>query len=201
MNFQTISLAKVIRILIVTALSIIIFIFITGLNRDYEPLIGYVDQVDQDKFSGEWYIVSNIPYFAEKGKVASKAIYKRKGPNSFDDIFESKDGAFDKPIDRIVGKATSLNAENTKWRSTFYWLISFEFEVLYVDEDYTTMVLGHRSRDYGWVMSRTKTVSQDTINRAMSVFTKNGYDITKFELVPQTPDQLHNTNIQLFQGI
>jgi len=162
-------------------------------------LISSIDYVDLEKFSGQWYVISNIPYFAERDKVATKTTYTRSGPKSFDDIFESKDGAFDLSMDRIVGRAESLNEKNTKWRSTFYWLISFEFEILYADPDYTTIFLGHRSRDYGWVMARTKTVPQDTINKALTIFANNGYDITRFRLVPQHPEQLNNTNVKLFQ--
>lgn len=190
---------RIIRYGIVTVISITVFTIITGSNRDSKPLISSIDYVDQGQFSGKWYVIANIPYFAEKGKVATTTTYIRNSPNSFDDVFESKDGGFDKPTDTIIGNAISLNPNNTKWRSSFYWLISFEFEILYINDDYSTMLLGHRSRNYGWVMSRTKTISQETINQALTVFSNNDYDITRFKLVPQTQAQLNSTEVKLFQ--
>jgi len=86
--------------------------------------------VDADRFIGEWYVISNIPYFAERNKVASKTIYRKVGENQYQDIFESRDGSFDSEIDQLVGSVKSLNAQNTQWQSTFYWVMRFKFEVI-----------------------------------------------------------------------
>jgi len=188
------------RIALTIATVVFILIVINSSNKSARPLSSAVDYIDLEKFAGEWFVISNIPYFAEKGKVATKTTYIRTGENTFDDVFESKDGSFDKPVDKITGQAISLNKKNTTWKSTFYWLINFEYEILYVDSEYTIMLLGHRSRDYGWLMSRTNTVSQKTLNTALTVFANNGYDITKFKLVPQVPAQIGNTKIALFQN-
>jgi len=193
MSTQKSTHTKTIRIITILFILVMIFLAASNAMKKSEPFNTNIDYIDQEKFSGEWYVISNIPYFAEKGKVATKTTYTRRGPGLFDDIFESKDGSFDKPIDKITGQATSLNKQNTKWKSTFYWFISFEYEVLHVDQDYNIMLLGHRSRDYGWLMSRTKTIPQKDLNKALTVFAENGYDTSKFKLVPQTPEQLSNT--------
>jgi len=183
------------RISIALLLLIPIFLAFNSTFSEETPFNTGLTHVNTEKFSGEWYVISNIPYFAENGKVATKTTYTRRDSNLFDDVFESKDGSFNKPTDRVIGKAKSLNKENTKWKSTFYWFISFEYEILYVDQGYNIMLLGHNSRDYGWLMSRTKTVSQNVIDDALTVFESQGYDITKFALVPQTAEQLTDQKV------
>ena len=49
-----------------------------------------VDYVDPDKFSGKWFVIANIPYFAEKDKVGSYTIYRKRRDRVYDDIFVSR---------------------------------------------------------------------------------------------------------------
>jgi len=156
-----------------------------------------VNYIDPDSFAGEWYIISNIPYFAERNKVDSKTTYLKIGPNQYQDIFESRDGSFDQDMDKLVGKVKSLNKQNTQWQSTFYWVMRFKFEILEVDDNYQLMLLGHRSRDYGWVMARDKKVTDEDYAQAMQTFQDNGYDTSKFSKVPQFPDDLNKAGYQL----
>ena len=179
--------------LLTPAIGLILITLLSSSNKHYEPFQSSVSQVDIKKFAGEWFIISNIPYFAEKNKVGSKTNY-RPNNNQFDDIFTSQEGSFDAPIDVLKGSAKSTNQSNTQWQSTFYWLIKFNFEVIYINDNYSIMLLAHKSRNYGWVMSRTATVPNSTITKAMKVFANNGYDISKFNLVPQHPEQMSLIN-------
>jgi len=73
----------------------------------------------------------------------------------------------------------------------------FKFEVLEVDDDYQIMLLGHRSRDYGWVMARNNQITDAQYQQAMSTFSENGYDISKFAKVPQIPADLGQQGYQV----
>jgi len=160
------------------------------------PLNKTADYVDPSKFAGQWYVISNIPYFGERNKVASRTNYIRRGPNLFDDIFESKSKSFDNELKRLRGTVKSINEQNTRWQSTFYKVFKFEFDVLSVDSDYQILLLGHPSRKYGWVMARQNTISDADYQDAMQVFAENGYDLTKFGKVPQLPEQLNQPGFQ-----
>ena len=155
------------------------------------------EHVDPDEFVGEWYVISNIPYFAERNKVGSKTTYLKTGANSYQDIFESRNGSFNNKIDKLVGSAKSLNEHNTQWQSIFYWVMRFKFEVLDVDDDYQIALLGHQSRKYGWVMARTKSISTQSYAQAMLVFNENGYDTTLFSKVPQYPTDIGKEGYQV----
>jgi len=152
--------------------------------------------VDPVKFEGEWYVIANIPYFAERNKVASKTIYRKRGENVYDDIFESRDGGFDSKLEQLKGKAWPLNTEHTKWRSAFYWVIRSKFEVLHVDDNYQTMLLGHRSRKYAWLMSRSNQVDDETYSKSLRIFEENGYDTSLILKVPQKPDDIGEAGYQ-----
>jgi len=162
----------------------------------HPPFSQHASYVDPDRFMGTWHTISNIPYFAERGKVATNSNYIRRGPNKYDDIFESRKKNFDAPVKKLAGTMKSLNDNNNEWQSTFYKIISSKFTVLYIDEDYQIALLGHKSRKYGWVFSRNKQMSDDDYVKAMSIFNQNGFDIQKFKKVPQFQNQLGLTDFQ-----
>jgi len=160
------------------------------------PPIEKAASVDAKKFVGDWYVIANIPYFAERNKVGSKTTYRHRKGNLYDDIFEAHDKNFDSPRKEIVGKVVSLNEENTVWRSTFYWVLKFKFSVIHVDPEYQIMLLGHESRKYGWIMSRSKTIPEEDYLSALSVFEDRGYDTKLFSKVPQLPEQVGKPRFQ-----
>lgn len=161
------------------------------------PPLQQAKYVDPDRFAGEWFVIANIPYFGERNKVESRTSYIKQGPNDYADIFAAKTGSFDAPLEETVGRARSLNDSNTEWLAVFYWVFRFKFNVVHMDEDYQLMLLGHRSRDYGWVMARNNTISDADYQRAMQLFEANGYDTSRFSKVPQRPEDLGKPGYQV----
>lgn len=162
----------------------------------HAPLKGTTAYVDAKRFAGEWHVIANIPYFAERNKVASKTIYLPKGPGLFDDIYESRDGSFEVEPKRLVGKLETLNEQNTLMQSTFYWVIKSKFEVLYIDDGYELMLLGHKSRKYAWIMARGQTITEKQHASALELFADNGFDTSQILKVPQLPEQLGQPGFQ-----
>lgn len=167
------------------------------INSLSHPPLKTTEYVDSDRFTGEWFVISNIPYFAEKNKVASKTTYMKIGDRMYQDIFEYKEGSFDNKLEVNVGKAKCLNSEHTLWQSTFFGIMRFKFEILDVDEDYKVMLIGHRSRNYGWVMARESKLNDQDYQRAMQIFSDNDYETSKFSKVPQHPSDIGQTGYQL----
>ena len=164
-------------------------------SKDYPPL-ETVDYVEPDKFAGKWFVIANIPYFAEKNKVGSYTIYRKREGRIYDDIFSAHEKDFSKPAKQLKGRVKIVNESNTRWKSTFYRVINFTFEVVHIEGDYDIALLGHPSRDYGWVMARTNTISSNQYENAMTVFRERGYDTAKFFKVPQLPEQIGQVGFQ-----
>ena len=170
---------------------------IMSFSKESYPPLQTTNKIEIEQFLGDWYSISNIPYFGEKNKIASKTTYKQIEPNLFQDIYTYRNGSFNSPEKSIIGKTTSLNESNTKWKSTFYWIITFNFEVLHLSDDNNMLVLGHESRDYGWVLSRNNRLSDREYFNAMMIFEDNGYDISRFEKVPQFPEDIGKLGYQV----
>jgi len=163
--------------------------------KSYPPL-KEVDYVNPQQFEGEWYVIANIPYFAEKNKVGGKVIYRKRDEIWYDDIYKAHKSNFSNDITTLKGKTKSLNQANTLWQSTFYRFFKFNYHIISMDENYQIMLLAHPSRKYGWVMARKPMISEQNYQMALSVFMDNQYDITKFSKVPQKPSDIGQKGYQ-----
>jgi apolipoprotein D and lipocalin family protein len=133
--------------------------------------------VDLSRYMGDWYVIANIPYFAEKDCFDSVESYALRPDGDIDNWFTCRKKSFDAPMKR---KATALASvkdkqTNATWSVRFFKVISVKYLILDVDPAYQWAAVGHPSRNYGWVLD---------ILRRMG---DQGYDVSKFQKVPQQP--------------
>jgi apolipoprotein D and lipocalin family protein len=68
--------------------------------------------------------------------------------------------------------------------------------ILYVDPDYRFALLGFPTKEVGWVLARSPEISDADYQTLLGKFDDQGYDISRFKRVPQTPDQLGKPGFQ-----
>lgn len=56
-----------------------------------------------------------------------------------------------------------------------------EWWVLWADGDYRTLVIGHPSGDFGFVLNRGGNISADRMTAAREILEWNGYDLSQFQ--------------------
>jgi apolipoprotein D and lipocalin family protein len=148
-----------------------------------------VAHVDLPRYMGDWYVIANIPYFAEKGCVDSIESYALRPDGDIDNWFTCRKNSFDAQMKR---KATALavvddHTSNAVWSVKFFKIFSVKYVVLDLDPNYQWTVVAHPSRNYGWVMSRSKTMSDEAYRHALQSLQSQGYDTSRFVKVPQQP--------------
>ena len=154
------------------------------------PPLETVDAVDLERYMGEWFIIANIPYFAERGNVASRALYtRREGSDKMDDIYYFRE-EFDEPVEEMRGSAWVVNdTTNAVWKTRFFWPFTFDYYILALTEDYRAVAVGHPSRDYAWIMAREPRLDDTTYDAMIAVFGRQGWDTSRIMKVPQFPEQ------------
>lgn len=146
-----------------------------------------VPHVDLERYMGDWHVIANIPYFAEKDCFDSIESYALRPDGDIDNWFTCRSKSFDAPLKR---KATALatvtdKVTNATWSVRFFKVISVKYLILDLDPDYQWMAVGHPSRRYGWVMARAKTLPESTYQGILRRLGEQGYDTAKFHRVPQ----------------
>jgi len=149
--------------------------------------VGYVDL---DRYMGRWYLIANIPYFAEAGNVAVYVEYSKRDDGLFDDKYTGRD-SFDLPPFVKNGQFEITNPlTNAEGRITFLPPIWQDFAVLFLDDEYRYSVIGHPSRNYCWIFAREPRMSDSAYQAALAALADNGFDVTRVLKVPQHRGEL-----------
>ncbi len=150
-----------------------------------------VAPVDLPRYMGRWYVIANIPYFAERDFVASRAEWALREDGRIDDHFYGRKGGFDQPerhyqfVDSVVP-----GSGGGHWRVRLFWPIYVSQLTLYVDPEYRYTLLGYPDKSLGWIFSRTPTMDDATYRSLLMRLSAMGYDTSRFQRVPQFPEQL-----------
>jgi apolipoprotein D and lipocalin family protein len=170
-----------------------IAIAISARAKAVEKPLKTVAHVDLPRYMGDWRVIANIPYFAEKGCIDSIESYGLRKDGDIDNWFRYRKGSFANPQKRIdATKAVVTNKQtNAEWTVSFVGgLIRAKYLVLDLDPHYQWVVVGHPSRNYGWIMAREKTMPEATYQAILRRLQAQGYDPRRFVKVPQLPSQL-----------
>jgi apolipoprotein D and lipocalin family protein len=151
--------------------------------------------VDLDRYMGKWYIIANIPYFAETGKVASFFDIKREN-GALLDVYVGQDTFYARPATFTMRDYVVPNTGNARWRETPLWPIYFSYLIIYVDPDYKTALVGYPGHELAWVLSREPRMDDATYKSLLDRLADAGYDASKLRKVPQFPGQLGQPGFQ-----
>lgn len=155
-----------------------------------EPLTSNAT-VDLDRYMGRWWVIANIPYFAENGKVATADVYALKANGRIDNVFAYRK-AFDKPEKTMQAEARVYpNTGNNHWQVRFWGgLIRADLLILEVSPDYQWALIGNPDRSLAWVFARNQIMDDAELARLTMKFKTYGYDPALLKRVPQAPDQM-----------
>ena len=153
---------------------------------DARPPLKTVPQVDLQRYLGTWYVIANIPYWLENGKVATADVYSMRDDGTMGNVFQFRRGSFDAPQKEWTGYAWVIDGTgNAEWRVRFLWPFKATYLVIDLDPEYRWAVVGHPSRDLFWILSRTRQLPDDTYQGILTRALAQGYDITRVAKVPQ----------------
>jgi apolipoprotein D and lipocalin family protein len=146
-----------------------------------------VAQVDLARYMGDWYVIANIPNYAERKCFDSIESYALRADGRIENWFECRKGSFDAPLERRANAIATVEdkTSNAVWSVRFFHFISVKYLVLDLDPGYQWVAVGHPSRRYGWIMARTKSLDETTYRSILRSLSEQGYDPQKFQPVPQ----------------
>ena len=147
--------------------------------------------VDLPRYMGRWYIIANIPYFAERDMVASRAEWTLRPDGKIDDSYYARKKRFDAPETHYQFLDTPVpGTEGGEWSVQLFWPVHVTQLTLYVDPDYRYTILGYPGKKLGWIFAREPDISDDIYRSLLRRLDAMGYDTSRFRRVPQRPDQL-----------
>lgn len=145
--------------------------------------------VDLPRFMGTWHVIAHVPYFFERGKVATRDVYRLREDGKIANDFVFKK-AFGEPDRRWEGVSEVVPGSNgARWKVQFIWPFSTELVVVHVDADYAGAALATPDRKLAWIFGREPVMAAERYQSLSARLRAAGIDTTRLQPVPQLPDQ------------
>ncbi|MDY6999577.1 MAG: lipocalin family protein, partial [Actinomycetota bacterium] len=121
--------------------------------------------VDVDRYLGTWYEVGSVKQFFSIGLVNTTAEYSLNPDDSIRVVNSGNYFFNNGPLSRIVGAALPVNADNNKLNVSFFGPVSANppgnYWIVDLDPDYEWAIVSDPTGFSGFLLSRTRTVSDD----------------------------------------
>lgn len=148
-----------------------------------------VDYVDLQLYSGLWYEIAKIPNSFQDhcvyGTTAEYHIDEDGDIIVVNSCFE-EDGNLDiaEGVANVVDETTNSKLEVSF--VSFFGIRPFwgDYWIIGLDENYNYAIVGHPERKYGWILSRTTPLDDETLNLIIEMLENQGYKWSDFELTP-----------------
>jgi apolipoprotein D and lipocalin family protein len=152
-----------------------------------EPPLNVASNVDLTSFQGKWYEIASLPRTTQTDCYGTTAFYTQAADGSLQFVNQCNVESPNGPLKTVTMTATvpdpSVPAKlalDVGGFSGAYWITE-------VGPSYEYAVVGHPSRAYLWILSRTPTLDPTTTGGIIDRAQANHFDMSKLQFTPQPP--------------
>lgn len=154
------------------------------------PMKPNATPVDLPRFMGAWHVIAHVPYFGERGHVATRDEYTLREDGRIGVRYVYQEG-FDEPVKTLESKATVKDGSGSRlWTTWFFGVIPTKFRILEVAPDYSWALIDYPGRDLAWVFARTADIGDAQYAELLQRMRGHGVDTGKLLRVPQLVEQV-----------
>ncbi len=162
-----------------------------GLSAQQSVDVQVVADIDVERYMGLWYAIASIPTSFEQQCVQGTTAEYTLLENG---RIEVKNTCYDAEgqLDVAQGQAWLPDAtEPSKLKVSFVrflglWWFGAPYWVIDLAADYSYAVVGHPTRTYGWILSRTPTLPSDVLEGIFARLEQQGYRRDQFRTIDQS---------------
>lgn len=161
------------------------------------PMSANTQPVDLQHFMGRWHVIAHVPYFAERGHVASVDEYtlSRDGRIGVRYTYRT---SFSEPQKSLDSSATvKRNTGNREWTTWFFRVIPTKYRILEVAPDYSWALIDYPGRDLAWVFARAPVMDNALYQQLEQRMAGHGVNTDKLRRVPQVADQVGKLGFEM----
>lgn len=148
-----------------------------------------VPRVELNQYLGLWHEIASIPApFQSPECVGTTATYSLNPDRSikvWNQCFLLKENR----LDRIEGRATVADpVSQAKLKVSFFGPFAGDYWVIALGSDYSYAVVGHPSRNYLWILSRSPGMDDGLYQVLLAQIRAQGYDASRIRRTPSLAD-------------
>lgn len=143
-------------------------------------------QVARKDLLGTWYILANVPYWVERGKVATRVEYGERSDGRLDDVYYFR-RRMDAAEQHWSGVAWALDDSGARFKARFIWPFSTEFWVIGMQANQQIALVATPDAKLAWVYARTPRIDDASYATALTALRAFGVDTTTLVRIAQPP--------------
>ena len=112
-------------------------------RQDSHPPLALAEDVDLERFMGDWYVIANIPTRIERGAHNAVESYRLADDGTIETTFTFRKDGFDGELKRYTPRGfVREGTGNAVWGMRFVWPVKADYRIAWLDRDYTLTVVG-----------------------------------------------------------
>ncbi len=136
-----------------------------------------VSHVDLARYAGTWYEIASYPQRFQKGCTGTTATYTLRADGSVEVLNRCTRDSLNGRITVARGRARVVDrTSNAKLKVSFFWPFWGDYWIIDLGRDYEYAVVGHPSRKYLWILSRTPAMAPEVYEGILGRLREQGYD-------------------------
>jgi apolipoprotein D and lipocalin family protein len=136
-----------------------------------------VAQVDLKRFEGGYFEIAKFPRLPQRDCTGTQSFYNFVSKDELAVVHECREGSLNGPLRRVAARAVVPDLEEPG-KLSLNWILD-------VAADYRYAVVGHPSRDYLWILSRTAGMQREDLDACIRRANEDGFDVTRLEFTEQ----------------
>ena len=154
----------------------------TTTERLQLPPLDAVPKVNLERYLGTWYEIASYPQRFQEGCTGTTATYTLRSDGEIDVLNKCRKGGLDGPEDAAEGRARVVDRKsNAKLEVSFFRPFWGDYWIIDLGPEYEYAVVGHPSRDYLWILSRTPTLDAEIYDGILTRVDEMGYPLERLQ--------------------
>jgi apolipoprotein D and lipocalin family protein len=153
-----------------------------------DPQLDTVSNVDLKRFQGKWYEIAKLPRPTQVDCYGTVAVYTLTSDTTMNLVHQCNLGSLTGPLSQsqASGKLDDPNV-TAKLSVDFGGGFYGDYWIIDLGEHYEYAVVGHPTRQYLWIISRTPTLDATTLATIVQHAQDKGFDTSRLQYTQQAP--------------
>ena len=133
-----------------------------------------IDNLDLKRYMGRWYELARFDHRFERNMEHCEAYYALESDGNIavrNSGIDTKTGLL-----RIADGKAKLGKQPGQLRVSFFLFFYSDYNILALGENYDWALVGSKSPKYLWILSRTPSLPESTIEHILAIARARGYD-------------------------
>lgn len=168
-----------------TLLSIACLVFSGCFSFKRHGELDTASYVNIDKIIGTYYVIGAMPTLLDRNPSDATFQFTRRPDGSLSITYSFRPKGPDSAYKTYTGRARIDEIQtNADWSIRFIWPFENDYKVIYANDDHSVLLIGHQTRNYLYLLSRTPEIDYVTREWLLDFAASRGFDTSFYKSVP-----------------